>query len=885
VTDVTIADKLGEHIEELADFRDRFARLERSIAETFLLGDGLQSSGDLLALLRYADLLSHSSRSRHRELAYVVVSMSQELIDSAPTDPVVVDRVKAVTEAVLVQLGNFPGLRTLDKTGRSERSLPVNREIARIAKEAVQTTRRGDRILTDAQFQIATRMRGTDYFSFSGPTSLGKSFILKDLIYEVASSAELNGRAIVMLVPTKALIGQTAADLRAALEGIDGVNVATYPTLPKYILSAYNKTILVLTPERLLKYLSNPRREIEYLIVDEAQRLIAENDARSSLYYHAITEAVRRFATKLVFSSPSIANPELFLELFEKSTRGALAVRERTVSQQRYFLDLVNRQATFVSLLDSENHRVDNVRLEKSTPKLIRRLAGRKQAIVYVNGSAQASELALTLAEGRPKIKDPRVDALIKFVREYVHPDYYLARCLRRGVAFHHGKMPQEIRERVEALYAVTDSPLRLVVCTSTLLEGVNLPAKTIFVMSDMHGPRNFTAIDFDNLVGRAGRLTYDFSGRVVVVRTDMRRWSGSTRDLVNHREPEVAGSFLVNPGRRTKDYTDMARVIRGEVLPGKPSADEVRSVQQYASILLLQHRDGQSTPLTSFFIDKVEGGKELLRKAAGSLAAPIDAHRGSPDILPASQERVWRHLQNAQDAALVPKAADLTDAQTFHDALRKLSLLYDWPRLESQGRDPLVPGKQGANVDGRLWYWALLMRSWVRGDPLSRLIRESIRFHEKQGTITFWNYTEGAQLVTEVFDRKRPSHVNRVIERAFSDLEGGLRFRIIGYLQNYRALSVSAVGEESAGVDLAALVEYGTVDPRAIQLQEIGLSRSTAAAVLEYAGRWLQFNDAGELEDIDRVRVLAQPEFDEETLSELRGVLMVADRRTSPGN
>ena len=130
----------------------------------------------------------------------------------------------------------------------------------------LQRTRKGDATLTDVQYAITEKMRGEDYFSFSGPTSLGKSFIIKDALYDIVRRDELNDRCVVVLVPTKALIGQTAADLRNLLPEVSEVNVATYPSLLKILRRKYRCTIFVLTPERLLRYLADPVREIDYQI-------------------------------------------------------------------------------------------------------------------------------------------------------------------------------------------------------------------------------------------------------------------------------------------------------------------------------------------------------------------------------------------------------------------------------------------------------------------------------------------------------------------------------------------------------------------------------------------------------------------------------------------
>ena len=776
-----------------------------------------------------------------------------------------------------MQLGNFPGIRTLQKGATSRYALPLSRGTLRIAKEVLQRTSKGDATLTDTQFAIAQKMRGEDYFSFSGPTSLGKSFIIKDALYDIVRREDLNGHCVVVLVPTKALIGQTASDLRNLLAEVPEVNIATYPSLPKLLCQKYRRTIFVLTPERLLRYLSNPAREIDYLVVDEAQKVIAKNDARSSLYYHAIVEATRRFATKLVFASPSIENPELFLELFGKATNGALAVRERTVSQQRYFVDLVTQKQYYFSGLDALPRELQAAPNQASAVDLIlSRSAGRK-AIVYVNGSSKSAEFALRLAERREPVPDANIRELIKHVREYVHKDYFPAATLSRGVAFHHGKMPQEVRERVERAFADPASPIQFVVCTSTLLEGVNLPAKNIFVLSDKHGNSSFTKIDFENLAGRAGRLTYDFSGNVVCVREEASRWSDTTRALIPRTDPARAESFLVNPANnRKKEYTDIARVLRGESLPKATSADQKRSVEQYASILTLHHLDNQQTPLRSYFLDRVKDGKELLRKAAASIAVPVDVLRRSPNILPIYQDRAWRELSGGLSAPLVSHDADLADVETFLGALRRLSELYDWRRTEVSGTDPLMP--KNADEEGwerRLYYWALLMRGWVRGDPISRVISASISYYERRGWITYRDYTRADSLVSEPFSAKSAKHVNLVIEWTLRDIEGGLRFRIIGYLQNFFDISVAAIGIDGAGINVATLVEYGTADRRAIELQEVGFGRAVTMELLSNHEDALQFSASGELEEFNYEAVIASESLSDEARAEIESIMV----------
>lgn len=90
---------------------------------------------------------------------------------------------------------------------------------------------------------------------------------------------------------------------------------------------------------------------------------------------------------------------------------------------------------------------------------------------------------------------------------------------VRKGAVLHHGDIPQETREVLEGL--IRDGDVRLVICTSTLAEGVNLPIRSLVLYSvqrrNMTGrPEAMLARDIKNLVGRAGRAGANTKGLVI---------------------------------------------------------------------------------------------------------------------------------------------------------------------------------------------------------------------------------------------------------------------------------------------------------------------------------------------------------------------------------
>src|SRR5699024_481299 len=78
----------------------------------------------------------------------------------------------------------------------------------------------------------------------------------------------------------------------------------------------------------------------------------------------------------------------------------------------------------------------------------------------------------------------------------------------------------ENIRNDIEEAYR--SKHINVIFCTSTLMEGVNLPANNLFVTSIKNGMKNYNEIDFYNLNGRIGRLEYTMIGNVfLVIRND----------------------------------------------------------------------------------------------------------------------------------------------------------------------------------------------------------------------------------------------------------------------------------------------------------------------------------------------------------------------------
>jgi len=90
------------------------------------------------------------------------------------------------------------------------------------------------------------------------------------------------------------------------------------------------------------------------------------------------------------------------------------------------------------------------------------------------------------------------------------HP---LIRALQRGIGVHHDELHRAYKDLVETLFRTKH--LKIVVATSTLALGVNMPARTTVFCGD--NP-NLDPLRYRQMAGRAGRRGYDNIGNVVFV-------------------------------------------------------------------------------------------------------------------------------------------------------------------------------------------------------------------------------------------------------------------------------------------------------------------------------------------------------------------------------
>jgi superfamily II DNA/RNA helicase len=815
-------ERLLKKIEQDDYFEELFSKAEMVNANNFLnKTNETLSESEKSNLMRFADILSHSEDSKHLNWSYRIVSL---LAEHCSDDT----NFTFFAESILTKLGNFPAIKFMKKDYNNlADNIPLERKLEYEVKKIYQRVPDSDDIFTDDQFKVFNSLIKHNHFSFSGPTSLGKSFLFESYIKYLIHHRKIKEN-IVILVPTRALINQVYLKLKKEIVYSEDLKykIFCHPVIPEFNRNEDDNYIFIFTPERFLSYIYETKNPpIGYMLIDEAQKITTTNDSRSPLYYNAIYQAERK-SIKLFFASPNIPNPDIFLKLFEKSAEESITVKVSPVSQNRYFLDLLDKKAFVFTEFDKESFEYKDI--ESSFHHNLLRLGSEQSNIIYCNTVEETISNAIDFSENLSELENKEIEDVIELIEDHLHKEYFLIKCLRKGVAFHFGRLPQRIRVRVEYLFK--EKIVNYLFCTSTLLEGVNLPAKNIFIISNAIGNRKFSGVDFWNLAGRAGRLTKELSGNIICIRNKKgrNRWDKpeqSTKIISNKNIQEITPILFSG---KENFYKNLNNSLLG--LPfsrANYSSSQKEIWDHYANIVLIHEISEEQSVLKSNYLKKITNAQRDLNKISKKTLVDKRILSAYSNIKFQYQNYIFSKAKE------LPTMKKEFDFEFINSMLKLISDIYAWAEEESKGRNPLYNLK---NPEGAIRYYAKIMNDWINSKPLKQMITSSIKYYEKEKKIWVKDKYEDFE--------KTPKYINIVINNLITDIENILRFKLMNYIDNYYSILENALGKDKAGVNWAKYLEYGTTDPKVIELQNASIPRHLAMFLLEKYDQCLEFEN-----------------------------------------
>lgn len=117
----------------------------------------------------------------------------------------------------------------------------------------------------------------------------------------------------------------------------------------------------------------------------------------------------------------------------------------------------------------------------------------------------------------REQIKQPLIEETKARLRNCpAGLDSFLEKTLSFGCAYHHAGLTSDERDIVESAFKV--GSIRIIMATSTLSSGVNLPARRVIIRSPLFNRRTMNALTYKQMIGRAGRTGKDTIGESILI-------------------------------------------------------------------------------------------------------------------------------------------------------------------------------------------------------------------------------------------------------------------------------------------------------------------------------------------------------------------------------
>lgn len=762
---------------------------------------------------------------------------------------------------ILTGLGNFPGLTKLRGLGSEPQSLQARIRNA-LLRELNSVDMAGKRVaLTEFQLNVWETLRTKVSAAISAPTSAGKSYVVMEYLCESAIAAE---RFVALYIaPTRALLAEIQGKLEKRLASVGNkLRVTTVPVLDP---EDRPKQIYVLTQERAQLLLSSVDVSglIDLVIIDEAQAI--GDDSRGMILQDAV-EKIRAGnpSARFLFLAPGASGFELvgdsvgLSRLDVKETglspvvQNRISVRFPIENEHRIELDLVTPER--LERIGSYTFERGFALTEDAKLAAVAEEFGSSgRSLVYATGAKNAEDLTALIALNREDRESPSLEELAKFIEQHVHKQYSLARFVRRGVAFHYGNMPSLLREGIEASFR--DGRLDYLCCTTTLFQGVNLPARNVFIDTPTRGkgaPLDEAALW--NFAGRAGRLGEEVVGNVFLVNYE--NWE--SKPLTTRKSFEIKVAFKATI---EESFDEVAEVIE---LASRSDSDDKRKrvedrVSAAAGLVLFRAAQGNlETLLGRANLALSPDQKARLSESAGhalrQLGLPPAVLASSwmvdPIALSSLLKRQKELIRKGEFRKLLP-VNPATDSYTVYNSIIR--------RMYKHLGGMVLSGDEGKKARGFVNHVTVSALSWMRGEPLTQLVREAVKYRvsvAKQGPKS----------------KSEQAVVDTAIREMFTLIEQTIRFRLVQWAKAYVDLLKFALESEGRPemvrqvYDFSLSLELGVSTKTGRSLVELGLSRITASAI---AGL---ITDSSLPPDKVKAWIRAQPE---EMLSKLSGLIV----------
>lgn len=640
--------------------------------------------------------------------------------------------------------------------------------------------------------------KNDENFVIVAPTSYGKSELI---IQKVEDNLDKN---TCIIVPTKSLLAQTRK--RLINNSIIRESRSKIITHPDMLNDMPDSFIAVLTQERLLRLLQkHTDLKFDIVLIDEAHNLI-EDDSREILTIQNLKILQNRnTATKFYYFTPFLVEPKK-LKIFKNEEPLTDKIQE-FIKVEKFFVYDPSSDEKTLKVYDqfiNDFFPVKTITDAKDSFSFIEKYAANKN-IIYLNRPKHIEEFASSI-QNEIEIND-EIRKVQKSLKDFLHSDYDLIKALNNGIVYHHGGMPENVRLYVENAFSKINE-IKYIITTSTLLQGVNIPAEKIFLLDTKKGNSNLNASQFKNLAGRVCRFSEVFDDK-----------KGSLKLL----EPEIY--IIKSP--YSSDNANIELFLKERVKDNKLIEDKIENLLIKQNISELNLEEKQKVQEAEEYQENIENGSTNLndvRVVKSKIAkACFKNNIHDFDIFENENqlETNYKNHRNIDQVSNPDQLISLIEQIFLHGVTLKDEYANNFKRLEKEPAKKFYSmflewcskGKSYSEmINNFIWYW-----DNIKEDPF---IYVGTRWGEIPSP-----YKEGFKDLYIDLSKKTPSKKVNIAILRIKEEQDFIEINLMPYIEILNDL-------ELIKPHFYDKIKYGTSDEQMIKMLKEGFSIELAKAI-----------------------------------------------------
>ncbi|WP_062058381.1 helicase-related protein [Aquimarina longa] len=463
----------------------------------------------------------------------------------------------------------------------------------------------------------------------------------------------------------------------------------------------------------------------------------------------------------------------------------------------------------------------------KTTVKVVLRFGRNSKNIIYFPKTNYVEQFSNYLTNeinaNNDNINlDDEIKELIELIKEEIHPDYYLIDALKTKSAFHHGKLPEIIRGELEYLFS--KGALNNIICTSTLMEGINLPAEKVFIPYPKKDINHLSPFEFGNIVGRAGRIRDALTGTIICMEKNDESWAEefyendpdkeiipAINKILHYPVDELINAINQPLDKKNKDIEFGVVFLKNKFLRGDNLLTEYLN------------NKGVDNSIINTIIDSLSNRLE-------GISIPKELLRLNPSIDPELQDKLYKRIKKEGINKWVLHKNENFNARWTKETINSRShentnffgqlsnILYKLDEIFDFNAEAFFKHQISRSLSQMVFYAVL----WMENKSFNELITREIKFKAD---------------IRKTIDKESKIDINKTINEIIKVYSTVVSYILVKYTKLLADILESILTEEELekhklSISLPTMLELGTYNSLVLLLISKGMSRSIAIKV-----------------------------------------------------